>query len=57
MEFCVFFLTLLHVKKVKVLLYPMPPFFLLFGGFPGFTHLSFWYKQHVYDDEYGAMVK
>jgi hypothetical protein len=30
---------------------------LLYGRFPGFARLSFWYEKHVDEDEYGALVE
>ena len=52
-------------KKWKYFSFPMtnnpiPPISeraLLFGRFPGFDRLSFWYGSHVDDDEFGTLVE
>jgi len=43
-------------KKKTRKFFPISETTLLFGRFPNFVRLSVWYKQHVDEDEYEALV-
>jgi hypothetical protein len=48
---------LLKVKVFSIQCFPTFEKALLFGRFPGFARLSFWYERRVYEHDYVAMVE
>jgi len=47
----------LEIHNFAIICSPIAKTSLLYGMFPGFDHLSFWYEQHVDEEECGTLVE